>query len=406
MAAIAFAAALLFAQTGAASAGDGAAPLVRIDYFFEPGCDQCERVEAECMPVLESRYAGLYELSRWDLREKDNQVRLLNLLRRLNANRNEPVFMVTDSGRVFAGAEEIVRGIPLELDRRIAEWSEAAPPPGPPAETKPDGFSAVLSFFGSFTAGGVFLAGLLDGINPCAISALVFMISVLAMAQVGGARLLRVGAAFCVASFLTYFLIGFGLLKGLRMLSVFPSLTAAFDILMIGLLVLLAALSFRDAFRYRRSGRARDITLQLPDGGKRSIHRFLRVGLGHHAHMAAAFAVGVAVTVFESLCTGQIYAPTLFLVARSGVEGARAWSYLLIYNVAFVVPLAVVLALCAGGLRFSRLTAWSARNVAISKNLMGVFFLALAVLLAAMTRHAMGPLVLAPLEFLRHLSAP
>lgn len=405
MTAIALTAVCLSLPAGATSVDDSS-PLARIDYFFEPGCAQCERVETECIPFLESRYAGFYELTRWDLRERANQVRLLNLLDRLKVNRNEPVFMVTDSGRVFAGAEEIVRGIPVELDRRISEWSVAGPTPAPPVEHAPDDSSAVLRFFRSFTAGGVFLAGLLDGINPCAISTLVFMISVLAMAKVGGSHLLRVGGAFCLASFLTYFAIGFGLLKGLHELTAFPWLTATFDALMMGLLGLLAFFSFRDAYRYRRSGRACDITLQLSDRGKQRIHRLLRIGLGRHAHMAAAFGVGVAVTVFESLCTGQVYAPTLFLVARSGVEGTRAWSYLLVYNLAFVLPLIVVLALCAGGLQFSRLTAWSARNVVISKNLMGVFFLVLAVLLAAMTRHAMAPFALAALEFLRHRAAP
>ena len=51
---------------GAAPAAATPGPM-RIDYFFEPGCSECERVSREILPVLSQRYEGFYSLHRFDL---------------------------------------------------------------------------------------------------------------------------------------------------------------------------------------------------------------------------------------------------------------------------------------------------------------------------------------------------
>ncbi len=66
--------------------------------------------------------------------------------------------------------------------------------------------------------------GLADGLNPCAFSTLVFLVSLLAVARVRGRRLLAVGASFCAATFLAYTALGLGLLQALRAGALFPGL--------------------------------------------------------------------------------------------------------------------------------------------------------------------------------------
>jgi len=95
------------------------------------------------------------------------------------------------------------------------------------------------------------------------------------------------------------------------------------------------------------------------------------------------FFLGAVVTAIESICTGQVYVPTLVLVVKGAGEASRtAWSYLLLYNLMFIVPLAAVFLLTYFGLRTQTLLEWSKRNVVTSKILLGIFFLAMAVLIA------------------------
>jgi len=240
---------------------------------------------------------------------------------------------------------------------------------------------------GRFTAPAVALAGLVDGVNPCAIGTLVFFMSLLFVCGVGGLRLLLVGISFCLASFLVYVAIGLGLLRALHAASGFPLLRRGVDLGMLAALGILAFLSFRDAWRYGRGGRPADVTLQLPRGVKERIHRVMRRGLGSRSLALGAFGAGAAVTALESVCTGQVYVPTLALVAgEAGSPSLRgdALRLLLLYNLMFMVPLVAVFAAAYGGMKSAALLDWSRRNVAPSKVLLGLLFLLLAAMILAL----------------------
>jgi hypothetical protein len=100
--------------------------------------------------------------------------------------------------------------------------------------------------------------------------------------------------------------------------------------------------------------------------------------------VVGGLVIGAAVTVMESICTGQVYVPTLVLVIKSGRSAATAVAYLLLYNVMFILPLVVVFDLTFFGLRTGTLLDWSKRNVVVSKILLGVFFLVMAALVAVL----------------------
>ena len=183
---------------------------------------------------------------------------------------------------------------------------------------------------------------------------------------------------------MTYFLIGLGLLQALHALKGFMILRTAIEVATMIALVVLAVLSFRDAWRYSRTGQAGDVSLQLPAGVKRRIHGVLRRSVTVANAFWAGLTAGVLVTVLEGVCTGQTYAPTLVLM---GVEGRHgAWGLLALYNALFILPLLVVLALVSFGLRIEQLTTWTRKHVVPSKLLLGVVFLLLAALLLLLRR--------------------
>ena len=226
----------------------------------------------------------------------------------------------------------------------------------------------------------VLLAGLADGFNPCAFSIIIVLAGILA---VGGrkrrARMLG-GWAFCIASFLTYMAMGLGLMRLIRALE---SLRTVHDVVMALLslsLFVLAALSVRDAFRYRKEKVPSAIALQLPDKVKRLIRVVAETSWSGPAVVITGFGCGFLVTLLDSLCTGQIYVPVLALISREA-EAWRSFMLLAVYNLAFIAPLIVIFILAAKGADSERMSRWSKRNVFPSKIAMGIVFAILGVLI-------------------------
>jgi len=226
------------------------------------------------------------------------------------------------------------------------------------------------------TPAAVISAGLIDGVNPCVFSTLVFFMSLLSLSKIRGRRLLLAGSVYCLASFITYVLLGLGLFQALRMLAGFGRTV---DLIMVAALIVFAVLSFADAFRFRASADNSKVMLQIPTKVKTRIHAVMRRGLSSRWLLTGVFGVGVLVTLLESVCTGQVYLPTLALMAkRSG--GVWIW-WLLLYNLMFILPLLAVFALAYRGVNSMKWLAWSRRNVVWGKLLLGVLFAALALLL-------------------------
>ena len=80
------------------------------------------------------------------------------------------------------------------------------------------------------------------------------------------------------------------------------------------------------------------MTLALPKSVKARIHRVIRAGLRTRNLLIGSITVGFLVSVLESLCTGQVYLPTILFVTRLPDLRTRAIGFLLLYNVMFILP--------------------------------------------------------------------
>ena len=351
---------------------------VVVEVFGEAGCEACATVHQEVLPAVKQQFGDRIAIVDRDVYETTNFVMLATYQERLGVSmgrRNDPVSVVVDGCRYLGGVAEIRRELPKVLRERLAAEEAAVLAEGDR--------EAVPARFARFTLPLVLAAGFLDGINHCAITTVIFLVSLLSVSKVRGGAYLRLGIAFCLASFLTYFLVGLGLLEGMHRLAGFRLLRTILNAVVAGAALIFAWLSFRDAWRYRRSGDAHDVTLQLPLAVKKAIHAAMRRGIGGGSLVLGGLAAGVAVTLLEGICTGQVYVPTLAMIARTQEHSGRALRYLLAYNVASDVPQVAVLVLGYIGIRTDALLTFSRRNVLLSKVLAGCFFVALAALMLA-----------------------
>ncbi len=361
---------------------------VVIAYFYQPGCRECLIVSNEVLPELEARCEGFYQLRYFDTGVKSNYLLLAAYQVQLDVKGDEAVCMIVNGRIALNGLKAIKTRLITTIEECVQQQLAGPPVHKLPIVTPPAGAGSpalLADRMRTFTLPAVLGSGLIDGLNPCAISTLVFFMSLLAVARVRARGLLIMGLAFGTGTFLTYTALGFGLLRTLRFLTGFEWLRLAVEAGMVSALVILACLSFRDAYRFKRSGNPSDVLLRIPDGMRTSMHRVMRLGLAGPGLAIGGFLAGSAVTALESVCTGQLYIPTLTLIIEdSGTSPeltARAWVYLLLYNIMFIVPLAAVFVATYLGLGTGSLLRWSKRNVVTAKIMLGMLFVVLAILL-------------------------
>jgi len=225
------------------------------------------------------------------------------------------------------------------------------------------------------------VAGLIDGINPCAFAVIIFFVSWLTLIGRKGKTILTVGLVYTFAVFLAYFLIGIGVLRFVQTLVVFPSISVIIYSLTAILALVLGFLSLYDYFKARK-GRWKEIKLQLPELLKKKIHKTIHQFMGKDAklksHLATAFVVGFVVSLFEFPCTGQIYLPTLVFVSQIPGSKINALSYLVLYNLMFIIPLGIILGFAYWGTSTPRFVQFLEKHTGPAKILTALFFFGLA----------------------------
>jgi hypothetical protein len=355
---------------------------VIVDYFFESGCPDCSKVKNLILPELKERFEGFHVLNSYDIGVKSNVIRLVTYQEKLNIVSNMPVMMVVDYRHVLNGFDAIKAGLSKQVDECISERQDPGwQAPGPIAVSFTGGGSDIAARrMEKFTLSMVIAGGFLDGINHCAISTIVFFMTLLAVSKVRGREFLLMGIPFCLASFLTYLAIGFGLLRAIHALSGFMLFRTVVNMAVVVVLGVFAVFSFLDAYKFKVSGNPDDVAFQLPRSIKMRIHAVMREGIGSKSLVLGGLVVGTVITALEGVCTGQVLIPTLVMVAQSGHDAEKAYFYLVVYNLVSDIPLIAVMVLTYFGLRTQTLLDWSKKNVVVSKVMLGVFFLVLAVL--------------------------
>lgn len=212
----------------------------------------------------------------------------------------------------------------------------------------------------------VIFTGLIDGINPCAFGVLLFFIAFLYTMRRSKMEIYKVGIVFIFMIFLTYLLIGLGLLQAI-LISGFPHLFGRISAL---LMLLLAIINIKDYFFYGKW-----FSLRIPSFAAPIIKKRMS-----DITLAGVIVLGFLVGLCTFPCSGGIYVGILSLMAMQTtfVEGL---GLLLIYNVMFVVPLIVILLVASNERVANKLNYWEQHNKKNMKLASGIVMLALAAIL-------------------------
>ena len=220
-------------------------------------------------------------------------------------------------------------------------------------------------------------AGFIDGLNPCAFATLIFFVSYLTLMGRKRREVLWVGIGFAGAVFVTYLLIGFGLFRFIQHLSFLPLFSKVVYFVTILFALALGTLSLYDAVQLKK-GRSSDMKLQLPEFLKKRIHRTIREKSKSPRYFGAAVVAGFIISLLEFTCTGQVYLPTILFVMSIPSLKAGAFSYLILYNIFFILPLLVIFGVVYWGVTSEQLAFFLKRRAMAIKLITALLFFALA----------------------------
>jgi cytochrome c biogenesis protein CcdA len=205
--------------------------------------------------------------------------------------------------------------------------------------------------FRVFTLLGALLTGILNGLNPCSLSILVLLATLIAAREL---KILRYGLLYCAGKFLAYFGIGtvfFVFFSEMGLENYFFGYRLAMTAICLFFIIFNAA----DFFAARREDYGK-IRLQLP-GRLKGINFALvkRFAAARNKLIlpVVCFAAGVITSVGEFFCTGQIYIATILSMIHNSPENQnRALLFLFIYSLGFIVPFLVITLVLHRGAEF------------------------------------------------------
>ena len=212
--------------------------------------------------------------------------------------------------------------------------------------------------FGGLTIPTVLAAGVADGFNPCAFALLVlfatYTLTLVNAVTASGTptiearrRLLGAGSLYVGAVFVTYFIIGLGLLSFLGWMGQDHLVARIASIIALGM----ALWMLKDVFLPGVGP-----SMMAPAGTHGRMQRAMERG-----GLAGMLIAGVLIGICTVPCSGAMYLQITAVLHASG-GGATGFALLALYNIAFIVPLLFLLGAVSNRRVLGQLGRWNRSN--------------------------------------------
>lgn len=358
---------------------------LKLTVFYSPHCQKCLKMKKEAIPQLQKKFQNQLSIEYKNLDEPQNFGLLLGLQHKYDSQMEIVLPVFYSEGRFLYGNKADLNSL-----TEMVRASLGSDPPQDPDLPQADFVSRFKEFNPLLIAG----AGLIDGINPCAFTVIVFFMSFLAVEGYKKKELIVIGLSFILAVLVVYILLGVGLFGFLYTLKGFWAVSRAVNYLIGIFSIFLGFCAVYDIGKFRKTGSTQDLILQLP----RSIKNRIQAVIGSHyrkprspqgpgdrrglVHLIiSAFACGFLISLLEAVCTGQTYLPTIGYILKTSSLKLRALWYLVLYNLMFILPLLVIFLFAVFGTTSEKFSGFFKKRLIFVKILMAVLFFGLGGLL-------------------------
>ena len=194
------------------------------------------------------------------------------------------------------------------------------------------------------------VTGFANGLNPCGISMLLMVLSMLLMS---GRNFFKGSFAYLAGKFLTYLCLGFTIGKLLSVIEgkAFRTVHGALNIIFAVLALGFGLFYFIDFIHVLRKDYGKE-RLRLPEKLRRWNHTNIKklTNVQGWLLFPVLFLLGIVISAGEFLCTGQVYLATLlYMAGQSGTFDREMVGNLVLYLTAMCVPMVLLTVVVAKG---------------------------------------------------------
>ncbi|SDF50397.1 Cytochrome c biogenesis protein CcdA [Methanolobus vulcani] len=329
---------------------------VSVEYFYEDGCLKC----AQASPVIEDVISSYP-----DTNFSSYEIKSAFSLAKSYGVTTVPAIVVNGSTVISYNDYEGDTG---KLSSMLSEAIETAPVIDYATVSSKTELISHESLDDQ-TPAVIFIAGLLAGFNPCLIAVMAFLAS--AIVSSGGSRkdMLVLVIGFCAGIFVTYMIVGFGILNTITS---FPGIKDLITKSMIFLVAIFGFWHLYDAYYIKKYSKS---SFKTP-------HSF--VDLMDHARgkniLLISFVGGGIFSLVKAPCVGAVYLMILEMLL-SGGNTVNAVLYMGLYNFAVILPILILGALLAFGLDPEKVNEFREKRRVEVRLITGLILILLAALL-------------------------
>ncbi|MBN1521088.1 MAG: hypothetical protein JW928_01035 [Candidatus Aureabacteria bacterium] len=328
-----------------------------IVFFSSENCKNCDYVKDHVLPKAKDAFGNKITFRLLCVEETDNYLYFMQLEEQYGEAGNDfPIIFL--QGKFLNGRSEIEKNLFSEIEKSLRQKAVLTE-----QKQKRKDISKKLGFL-AIAAGG-----LLDGINPCVFTVIIFFISYLTYLKKGRKNIFLSGLLFILGCFFSYYLLGLGLFGFLEKLFFMKIVSLLIKMVVAVMVLLLALLNMKDSYLIARG---KKMELHLETKSILKIHETIKKLTSFRLATPFSFLIGAIVSLIEFPCTGQIYIPIILLIKEHALKG---YLYLFLYNIFFILPLIGLFIIIFLGMDIKAFRQFYSRHLLEVKIFFSVFFL-------------------------------
>lgn len=306
-------------------------------FFYSHKCPHCKKARP-LVDAWEKKYPQI-KFKRYEVtRDADNRSLFEQVSKNLKIqNPGVPTFTL---GGSYVTGYEVGEHEPL-IEKMITEYLAGNPDA---VKNSSSDTTVDIPFIGQIDAEVISLPsftliiGLLDGINPCAIWVLMFLLTLLVNSK-DRRKLIITGSVFVAASGIVYFMFMTAWLN----IFVFMGLTETVTVILGIAAIVMGIINLKEFFFFKKG-----VSLMIPEGMKPKLFEKMR-NVMNAQNMAFGILGTVTLAFFVNLielgCTIGLPAIYTRVLSLQDISPLKKYLYMALYNVYYVVPLAIIVAI-------------------------------------------------------------
>lgn len=334
--------------------------------FVTGACESCQKAEEYLEGNLSDEN---FELLIYNIMEDENAAVLRRMMKLYGVPESGQQVPLLFSRKDFlSGAEAIVKGTAGVLESREAQGSWQEVLSGLSQEKENVRISKLQ----------LAVTGFFNGLNPCGISMLLMILSILLMS---GRSFYGGSFVYLTGKFCTYLFLGFtiGALLGAIESAVFQTVQKGIEIIFAVLAFSFGVFYLMDFIHVLRKEYGKE-RLRLPENFRRWNHGMIQklTKIPERFWYPVLFLLGIVISAGEFLCTGQVYlASLLYMVEQNGGFSMQLAGNLALYLTAMCVPMVLLVVLVSKGKSVMSASHLSLKILPVVKLAYSIFFFAL-----------------------------